>query len=78
MKNFIADVRVRKQDRNGNTYHDVALYDMDGELVASVTKQYGYGSQYIYTTCDMLKNKFGIDLDGRTVREQVIFLEHTY
>lgn len=59
MKKFIAIVRVRKQDRNGNTYHDVNIYDLNQKLVASVTKEYGYSTQYEVTTERLLENYLG-------------------
>ncbi|RYC70708.1 hypothetical protein [Spirosoma sordidisoli] len=56
MKTIIAQVRVRKQDRNGNTYHDVSLIDVDTEKqIADVVKRYGYGDQYKTTTCELIK-----------------------
>lgn len=51
---FVADVRVRKQDRSGNTYHDVALYNAHGDKVAERVKVYGYGNHYVQTLADMI------------------------
>ena len=38
----------------GNTYHSVRIYQ-DGELLASLPYQYGYGDQYLQTALDWLK-----------------------
>lgn len=59
---YIADVRVRKQDRYGNTYHDVRVFDAE--------KVYGYGTQYKETTMELI----GTECD----REDVLFLVHKY
>jgi len=54
MKTFFVSVRVRKQDRNGNTYHDVRIVDTEGELIAEVIKRYGYDRHYETTTEELL------------------------
>lgn len=38
----------------GNTYHSVRIFK-DGECVASLPYQYGYGDQYLQTALDWLK-----------------------
>ena len=67
---YIADVRVRKQDRYGNTYHDVRVFDREGDLLAVAEKVYGYGTQYKETTMELI----GTECD----REDVLFLVHKY
>lgn len=50
MYKLIANVCIRKQDVNGNTYHDVTIIDpTDGCKIAYVKKVYGYGSAYHQT-----------------------------
>lgn len=38
----------------GNTYHSVRIHK-DGELIAVLPYQYGYGDQYLQTALDWLK-----------------------
>lgn len=55
MIKFIADVYIRRQDANGNTYHEITLIDGTTGNVINSTKsvyghaQYGYGSAYQQT-----------------------------
>lgn len=59
MLKFVVEVRVRKQDRNGNTYHDVTIYDAKtGECLIKAEKRYGYGRHYEQTTADLLNELF--------------------
>lgn len=64
MKRFAAEVRVRKQDRNGNTYHDINIYDMenDGNLIIEISKRYGYGRHYEQTTAEELNKYFDTNI----------------
>lgn len=39
---------------NGNTYHSARVF-ADGNLVATVPFQYGYGNQFEWTACDQLE-----------------------
>jgi len=76
---YIANVRIRKQDRNGNTYHDVQLLDMDGNELAKATKEYGYGHQYKQTTADMINKLEGNNnTEYSNVSDIVIFIDNTY
>jgi hypothetical protein len=57
---FVANVRIRRQDKSGNTYHDITTTRLsDGALVMglSVEKAYGYGTHYKTTMC-LLLNKY--------------------
>jgi uncharacterized protein (DUF2126 family) len=54
MKTYFVSVRVRKQDRNGNTYHDVKIIDSEGQIIADAIKVYGYDRQYETTTEQLL------------------------
>jgi len=46
--NYIANVKIHKKDRSGNTYHTVDLLEENGKLIN--TKQaYGYGDAYLET-----------------------------
>jgi hypothetical protein len=79
MKSFIANVRVRKQDKNGNTYHDVMLLDMDGNIIAEKTKVYGYGQQYKQTTADMINEaEKGTFANYHNVSDMTVFIDHHY
>jgi len=76
MKSYIANVRIREQDRNGNTYHDVQLLDMNGNIICQINKEYGYGQQYKQTTVDMIKalRPDLNDLKYYNVDEGVVFI----
>ena len=57
MKTLIANVRIRKQDRNGNTRHDVQLIDAEsGDTIKRVEKVYGYGSHFKQTTEELIND----------------------
>ena len=79
MKEYIANVRIRKQDRNGNTYHDVMILDMNGYIVCECEKEYGYGQAYKQTTAELLNNATGSsDYNYYNIDEAVIFIDHRY
>ena len=59
MKKYIIIAENRKIDRDGNSYHDVLLLDMDGEAISSQVKVYGYGSHYLQTASDMINKHEG-------------------
>ena len=49
-------ILVKKhQDRNGNTYHNVKIYDNNNGKIYTSGKTYGYGSQYKQTADELLK-----------------------
>jgi hypothetical protein len=89
VKDYIANVRVHKKDRDGNVYHDVQILDREGRIVCAGSKFYGYGSQYMQTVADLLDQyDMLVTLDegeedfnkwrlSQVVRH-VIFIVHTY
>jgi phage portal protein BeeE len=79
MKSFIANVRIRKQDRSGNTYHDVQLLDMDGNVLSEKEKVYGYGQQYKQTTADMINEHEKSDFANYyNVSDMTVFIANHY
>lgn len=59
MFTLIANVKVRKPDRNGNTYHDVELINANNktiynEVLGSVQGVYGYGEHYKNTASELI------------------------
>ena len=44
------------QKTYGNTYHKVKVY-VNGKLIGTSPEKYGYGSQYVQTGKQMLKDK---------------------
>ena len=87
-KDYIANVRIHKKNKDGITYHDVQILDITGRVIAEATHVYGYGVQYKQTTADLLNdrdmlvnlqgqpdfNKWGMDEANR----HVLFIVHTY
>jgi len=49
---------------NGNTYHSVRIYK-DGECIAFLPYQYGYGDQYVWTACEWLAANGHIPEDAK-------------
>lgn len=47
----------------GNTYHSVRIFE-DGELVATLPYQYGYGDQFLQTALDWLKANGKVPADA--------------
>jgi hypothetical protein len=77
MTRFIADVRIRKQDKSGNTYHDVTIIETNYmSIVDDVKKQYGYGSQYKQTVCDLINNREGSTYTFNNIQNDVTFIVH--
>lgn len=57
MITLIANVRIHKQDRSGNTYHSVQIIDIKTDsVIASEEKKYGYGEQYKVTAASLIKS----------------------
>ena len=54
IKYYFANVRERKVDASGNTYHDIELYDNKGNLIAGSKRNYGGGSMYRQTAESIL------------------------
>ena len=79
-KNYVADVRVRKQDRNGNTYHDVDIINLHtGATDATAHKRYGYGRMYMQTTADLLNEAQGTtEYTYNNIDDEVLFVVHRY
>jgi len=53
-KRFLVRVKSHR-DRNGNTYHNVKIYDNNNGRVYTSGKTYGYGSQWKQTANELLK-----------------------
>lgn len=80
MYKLIADVRIRKHDVNGNTYHDVTLIDAtDGRVIDSRTHEYGYGSAFMQTITFMINMAvtYGIYTD-ETMKQNTIIIQHNH
>lgn len=77
MKKYIVDVRVRKQDKFGDTYHDIKLMDMDGNTITRREKVYGYGNQYKSTTQQVLE-ELKEYISYADLEDNIIFIVHTY
>jgi hypothetical protein len=79
MTRFIADVRIRKQDKSGSTYHDVTLIEtVDMSIVDTAKKVYGYGSHYRQTVCDMV-NRYGCyAYTLNNINDGVTFIVHDH
>jgi hypothetical protein len=62
------------QKTYGNTYHTVRIF-VDGELVHTSERQYGYGDQFLQTALDWLKTNGKAPADAeygtRYLREQL-------
>lgn len=74
VREFVADVNVRKRDVNGNTYHDVVLYDKHGDKVAEKIKVYGYGTQYQQTIREMVEEITGQPKTWQDIAKTVLIL----
>lgn len=78
MKKYVANVRIRKTDKNGSTYHDVQLISAEsGIILNEVKKVYGYGDQYYQTTVSLI-NEY--EQSHRIYGEyiDVIYIIHKY
>lgn len=75
MKKYIVDVMIRKQDKFGNTYHDIKLMDMDGQIITRREKVYGYGHQYKSTTQQILEELKDY-IRYEDLEENIIFVVH--
>ena len=75
MKTYIIIAENRKIDRDGNTYHDVILLDMDGEVINSQVKVYGYGMHYLQTASDMINDHEGNNKTSyRNIRDKAVII----